>query len=189
MDIFTKLKGYDKVFSSESGRFLCLDGIVQEFIPEKHNVIKEYVDLPKAFLLDSSTYYKMVVKTMIVPNGVKGFCDGFFDCGAVTDVFRLPDSLTSIGSNDVPGSFCGCYLPEVILPENLRFIGKYAFSSSYIEKLVVRASNESPYLRQFKDSTIKKVYLPFSIKDSKLGEEREFIRNFYNHCKCEIIYY
>ncbi|MDE5870783.1 MAG: leucine-rich repeat domain-containing protein [Muribaculaceae bacterium] len=117
--------------------------------------------------------------------------DGFFSEGAVTDILILPETVTSIGSYNTPGPFCGCYLPEVILPESLRFIGKYAFSSSYIEKLVVRASTESPYLRQFKDSTIRKVYLPNGqhSENTEGGGKYGFYANFHNHCKCEIINY
>ena len=70
MDIFEKLIGFDQVLSSESGRFFCLKGIVQKFEPELHNIIKGGINLPKAYVENSTIHYQPAVKTMIVPRGV-----------------------------------------------------------------------------------------------------------------------
>lgn len=39
MERIRQMKEYNEVLRSESGRFLCKDGIVQEFVPEPHNII------------------------------------------------------------------------------------------------------------------------------------------------------
>lgn len=188
--ILEKMMGYDEVLRSESGRFFCWNGIVEKFIPDSRNVISGGVDAPvgKGY---GCEHYDLAVKTLIVPQGVRGFCDGFFHGGAVTDIFILPDTLESIGIDDgdsIGCVFCKCFLPEVFIPESVRYLGTYCFGQAYIKKLVIRECTRSPYLRQFKDSTIKKVYLPQSLIDGD-DEGREYVRNFYVHCECEIVGY
>lgn len=188
--ILEKLKGYDEELRSESGRFLCRNGIVEKFIPAVHNVIAGGIDALKGKGYEAE-HYEMAVKSLIVPKGVKGFCDCFFQNGAVTEIFMLPDTLESIGiesEDSIGGVFGRCFLPEVFIPESVRYLGKYSFAGSYIKKLVVRDSTKSPYLRQFKDSRIERVYLPQRLIDGG-DEQRGYIRNFYAHCECEIIGY
>ena len=52
---------------------------------------------------------------------------------------------------------------------------------------------KSKYNRQFKDSTIEKLYLPKVIlKEQVISIDREdyaFYKNFYMHCHCNIIEY
>lgn len=171
---------------SESGRFLCDNGIALQFRPFQHNVVQDGVEL-------DGVAHK-AVKTLIVPSGIKGFATDFCANLAVEDIFFLPDSIECIGNDSDNGYnvFAGMVLPEVFIPESVKIIGKYAFCRSHIKKLVFREKTQSPYLRQFKDSTIDKVYLPKeNIKKSHgdIYDKYGFYRNFYVHCNCEIIEY
>lgn len=194
--IMSKWTGYDEVLTSESGRFFCLEGVLKRFEPAPHNIIEGGIvmPVPDTGFPSKKILFETAVKTMMVPSGVKEICDGFYQRGAVTDIFTLPETLTTIcrDENDPKGgAFAGCSLPEVVLPESLKFLGNYCFACSHIEKLVVRASNEAPYLRQFKDSRIQKVYLPEGqhSENTEGGGKYGFYANFFNHCKCEIIRY
>ena len=71
IDILKKIREYDQVLSSESGRFFCLEGIVQRFEPNIQNVMNEDIDLPKAHMQASFMHYHLIVKTMLVPSGVR----------------------------------------------------------------------------------------------------------------------
>lgn len=164
---------------------------MQEFVPEAHNVIPEGISGPNSIDNDRLENYSPAVRTMIVPSGVKGFCDDFFRGGAVTDIFLLPDSLETIGNGEKEPFACecvfaDCLLPEVVIPESVRYIGKFCFGASVIEKLVIRAAMDLPYLRQFKDSTIRKLYLPLSLL--RKGQENPGF-HWYDGCRCEIIEY
>ena len=191
MKIFDRMKGYNEVLTSESGKFYCNDGLVCRFEPSSYNESPDGIDAPQGHG-HGMWHYDTAVRTMIVPDGVRGFCDEFFMGGAVTDIFILPDSLESIGNDSVDSIGCvfiNCFLPEVVIPKNVRFIGKYCFGRSYIKKMVIRKTNQAPYLRQFKDSTIEKLYLPYGIVKETYEEKYGFYRNFHNHCDCEIIEY
>lgn len=177
---------------SESGVFSCIGGKVHAFTPATHNVIEGGLEAPKAWC-DSRRHYENAVRTLIVPSGVRSFSDMFLSDWAVTDLFILPDTLEVIGDENSMGCvFRNCFLPEVILPESLRFIGKYAFGNSYIKRLVIRERVKSPYLRQFKDSRIEQLYLPKRALEkyrTDAEEGYEFYRNFFIHCQCNIIEY
>lgn len=141
-----------RVYESESGRFLCDEqGIVQEFEPAAENIIAE-----KQY------------RHLIVPEGVVGFCDNFGFYFTVTERFELPGSLREIGRDNEAdwtlgrmNVFSRAYLPTVIIPETVESIGVFAFGGSHIETLCLppRAFEKmTPYLRQFKDSRIRKLY-------------------------------
>lgn len=172
---------------SESGKFLCNNGIAVLFQPFQHNVVHQ-----GGVELDGMP--REAVRTLIVPSGIKGFAPDFCTNLVVEDIFFLPDSVESIGNDSDNGYnvFAGTVLPEVMIPESVKIIGKYAFCRSHIKKLVIREKTQSPYLRQFKDSTIDKVYLPKeNIKKNHddMSDKFGFYRNFYVHCHCEIIEY
>ena len=139
-------------------------------------------------------HYSNAIRTLIVPDGIKGFSDEFLRGWAITDSVVFPESLLYIGTDDGIGCvFANCYLPEIVLPESLKTIGSFAFGHCYIEKLVVSPAIKSKYSRQFKDSTIKKLYLPKTILEER---ERSFNNvdygyydNFFSHCHCNIIEY
>lgn len=171
---------------SESGKFLCHNGIVFSFEPCLSNIEEGSVEID-GMIHDA-------VKTLIIPSGVKGFASDFCRNLVVSDIFILPDTIVSIGDDTFDGGcvFANTKLPEVIIPESVKMIGSYAFGGSHIEKLIIPAATHSPYLRQFKDSTIDKVYLPKEIlvqQKENPTEDYSFYRNFYMHCKCDIIEY
>lgn len=180
-------------YYSESGKFLCVNGIARSFEPATSNIVEE--DIKKV----GDVHY--TVKTLIVPFGVIGFASNFCRGMTVQDIFILPDTLESIGDDCENGCvFANTNLPEVFIPESVRMIGTFAFGGSKIKKLVIRAKTYSPYLRQFKDSTIGKIYLPSRhINASQNGywleghgyypDKYGFYRNFYMHCRCEIVEY
>lgn len=179
-------------FRSESGAFAHVGGIVFSFVPASDNVIPGGIDAP-GVRGDEIRHYDNAVKTLIVPDGVKGFADGFLEEWAVTDSVVFPDSLESIGTLDGEGcAFACCFLPEIVLPSSLKVIGTYAFGGSRIRRLVVDPANRSKYARQFKDSAIDELLLPkesLEARHTASAEEYGFIGNFYAHCRCRIIEY
>lgn len=176
-------------------------GIVRSCTPHPDNLIPGGIDLPDELSPNGTKHYENAMKTLVIPEGVKGFVSDFLCHWAVTEKFVLPESLQFIGGADVysDGSdsphnvFAGCYLPEVVLPGRLQCLGFFAFGRSHIRKLIVPPTVKSPYLRQFKDSTIEELYLSKSALDAfcQLGinEEYGFYQNFFVHCKCRIIPY
>jgi hypothetical protein len=168
----------DKYYS-ESGKFLCINGIAHTFEPAISNIVKGY---------------NAVVKTLIVPSGVKGFASNFCRGLIVQDIFILSDTVESIGDDSENSCvFANTKLPEVAIPETVIMIGDFAFGNSNIKELIINARTSSPYLRQFKGSTIGKVYLPYEhiaqMKNDWIQDKYGFYRNFYMHCRCNIVEY
>lgn len=183
---------------TESGSFTHVFGNLIDFIPSPDNVIPGGIDARDAWSWSEKTiHYSKAIRTFIVPHGIKRIPDGFMNRYAVTESVVFPDSLQSIGTEDGSigscGSFAGCSLPEIVLPESLKVLGNYAFGHCHIEKLVVNPANKSKYNRQFKDSTIKELYLPKSILETRqisIGStDYGFYHNFFIHCDCTIIEY
>lgn len=177
---------YSEELFSESGKFLCQNGIAFSFESYPSNVVEGGVEID-GMINDA-------VKTLIIPSGVKGFASNFCRYLVVTDIFILPDTVVSIGDDTFDGRcvFANTHLPEVFIPESVKMIGNFAFGGSHIEKLIISAATHAPYLRQFKDSTIEKVYLPKEILEhgnKNPADYYGFYRNFYMHCKCNIIEY
>lgn len=56
--------------------------------------------------------------------------------------------------------FADCILKDVVILENVRALGDFAFGNSYIEELVLPRSIRSGYGRQFKDGHVLKLRLP-----------------------------
>ena len=149
---------------SESGTFFIdKNGIIQRFEPAGDNpFIEEETELN-----DNYTYTThQSIRTMIIPDGVKGFASDFMRGVRVTERFELPEGLISIGNNsfDIATEkscvFANCILPSVIIPRSVQEIGIFAFGHTHIEVLQLPASLHSPYGRQFKDSFIGTLRLP-----------------------------
>ena len=156
---------------SESGRFYLDEfGMVQRFEPTGGNLFDEFYD----------GLCSRHVDTLIVPCGVKGFCDEFMRYVHVRVKFELPQGLVEIGKaevdndgNWVGGVFANCTLPSVIIPESVQNIGYFAFGNSRIGTLQLPLIQHCPYARQFKDSHVSVLRLPSVLRDlSHLEGER-----------------
>lgn len=160
------------VHESESGVFLC-DGndIVQEFIPSESNVINDGVSVETEY--DGTVKYENALRSLIVPDGVRGFCSHFLRGWAVSECVRFPDTLQEIGRcysfrlednrRNRICVFADCCLPEINIPSSVSHIGTFAFGNSRIRKLVMNGIPECDYLRQFKDARIEEISFPKDI--------------------------
>ena len=156
------------VLKSESGSFFIdKNGIVQRFEPAEDNPFIE----EEAEFNDNYTYTThKSIRTMIIPDGVKGFSSDFMRGIRVTERFKLPEGLERIGNNSFDINieehcvFADCIMPTVIIPSSVKEIGNFAFGHSHIEVLQLPASLHSSYCRQFKDSFIGVLRLPHEWK-------------------------
>lgn len=151
----------DSILTSESGLFFVnVDGIAQRFEPSEDNPFEDDVSDSQESKISKS------IRTLIIPEGVKGFVSDFMRGVKVLERFELPEGLLSIGNNsfDIMNEencvFADCALPAVVIPQSVRTIGNYAFGHTHIESLQLPASLRSPYGRQFKDSYIGTLRLP-----------------------------
>ena len=152
------------ILMSESGTFFIdKNGKVQQFEPAGGNPFVE----EETEFNDNYTYNThKSIRTMVIPNGVKGFASDFMRGVRVTERFELPEGLISIGNNSfdidtkVSCVFANCILPSVIIPKGVQEIGAFAFGHTHIESLQLPATLHSPYGRQFKDSYIGTLRLP-----------------------------
>ncbi len=159
----------DGVLTSESGTFFMdKNGIVQGFEPAGDNpFVEEEVELNGNYTYTT----RKSIRTMIIPEGVKGFASDFMRGVSVTERFELPRGLERIGNNsfDVHEEehcvFADCILPSVVIPPSVKEIGNFAFGHCHIESLQLPVNLQSPYGRQFKDSYIGKLKLPREWKD------------------------
>lgn len=156
------------VLQSESGTFFIDEyGILQRFEPAADNpFIEEMTELN-----DNYTYTThKSIRTLIIPNGVKGFVSDFMRGIKVVEKFELPEGLINIGED----CFANCILPMVAIPKSVQEIGIFAFGHTHIDTLQLPATLHSPYLRQFKDSHIGALKLPKEWKNHvALGEYNE----------------
>ena len=145
--------------TSESGRFyLDESGMVQRFEPADNNPFVEFYDGLCSRHID----------TLIIPCGVKGFCDEFMRSVHVRVKFELPQGLVEIGKTEIGDGcvFANCIIPSVIIPESVQEIGTFAFGLSRIGILQLPVMQHCPYARQFKDSHISVLRLPSALRDS-----------------------
>lgn len=167
-----------KELENDSGTFVCnrnrINGelTLLEFIPNKTNLVENQ---------DS----KFVVRNLIIPYGIHHFCDDCLRGICVTDEFKMPDTIISIGSMD-GGASHGCVfadsdLPEVVIPQTIETIGIFAFGNSKIKKLVLPPGNASLYARQFKDAHI--ATLCVSRDEWEHSGYNSYIYNFFVHAK------
>ena len=147
------------ILKSESGLFfLDENGFVFKFEPDNTNPITEE-------LTSTNTHYhyqtSKSIRTLIVPEGVNGFCNSFRNI-KVLERFELPEGLLYLGNQKLGVNcvFANCVLPEVKIPSTVLEVGDFAFGHSDIGTLWLPPTLKSKYMRQFKDSHIGTLYLP-----------------------------
>lgn len=166
-DVFINQVNNSVVYRNETGLYECNEhGMLMKFYPSVDNLLSEHIVRERYTFRDS--YYSPCVKRMIIPEGVKSLRDEFFRGGLVENELILPSTLTSI-------EYCvlaNTHLSKVILPDSLEMIGGFAFGNSIIEELVYpRKIFDYPYLRQFKGSRIKHLFLPKELFYSVFGQK------------------
>lgn len=156
----------DSLITSESGTFFIdKNGIVQRFEPAEDN---PYVDDIWDYQI---TKEGKSIRTLIIPNGVRGFVSDFMRGVRVIERFELPEWLIRIGNNSFDNDtaescvFANCILLSVIIPKSVQEIGNFAFGHTHIDSVQLPATLKSPYGRQFKDSYIGLLRLPNEWKD------------------------
>ena len=149
---------------SESGTFYIDNkGIVQSFEPAADN---PFIDEETVIEEGGSYSTCKSIRSLIVPEGVRGFVGGFMRYTRILERFELPEGLLSLGNNsfdyntECSSVFANCILPSVIIPDSVIEIGLFAFGHSHIDSLQLPESLHSPYGRQFKDSYIGTLLLP-----------------------------
>ena len=150
---------------SESGVFFLDEhGIVEHFEPSTDNpFIDERTE-------KGSVVTQKSIRSLIVPEGVKGFVSEFMRGVRVLERFELLNGLLSIGNNSFSIEdeqqcvFANCILPSVVIPETVQEIGNFAFGGSHIECLQLPATLRSEYGRQFKDGYIGVLKMPVEWK-------------------------
>ena len=154
----------EDVLTNESGSFFVdKNGIAMRFEPAGDNPFVE----EEAEFNDNYTYttYKSI-RTLVIPNGVRGFVSDFMRGVRVTERFELPEGLERVGNNSFDINieeqcvFANCILPSVVIPQSVKEIGNFAFGHTHIESLQLPETLRSPYGRQFKDSYIGTLRLP-----------------------------
>ena len=148
---------------SESGVFMCDKyGMLKKFYPCIHNILNEQ-KIREVYTFGKS-YYKPCVHSLIIPEGVTSLEHEFFRGGLVKDQIHFPQTLVSLGDRWNPGVFSDSCLPDIIIPNNVRSIGEFAFGNSHIKSLRLTHVLGCEYLRQFKGAQIRTVYLPKECK-------------------------
>lgn len=166
-DMFFNQKNNSVVYRNETGLYECNEhGMLMKYYPSVDNLLSEHIVRECYTFRDS--YYSPCVKRMIIPEGVKSLRDEFFRGGLVENELILPSTLTSI-------EYCvlaNTHLSKVVLPDSLEMIGGFAFGNSIIEELVYpRKIFDYPYMRQFKGSRIKHLFLPKELFCSVFGQK------------------
>lgn len=177
---YNKTSGMDRcesinefiLLKSESGFFICDEcGMVLRFYPLPDNVVNQQIALEEGraywkydvknqfYIAYEITYSSLCVKRLIVPRGVKSFSDFFFFDGLVQECMELPDTLLSIGAQS---AFCGAVLPDVVIPDGVHDLGNSVFAASQMRSLQLPRGLKWEYKRQFNDSHIGTLYLPYS---------------------------
>ena len=166
-DVFINQVNNSVVYRNETGLYECDEqGMLMKYYPSIDNLLGESV--VREHYTFGDEYYNPCVKRMVIPEGVKSLRDEFFRGGLVENELILPSTLTSI-------EYCvlaNTHLSKVILPDSLEMIGGFAFGNSIIEELVYpRKIFDYPYLRQFKGSRIKHLFLPKELFCSVFGQK------------------
>ena len=156
--LFNKIAFATSVLKSESGSFYVdKKGVAQHFEPARDNPFIE----EETKFNDNYTYTThKSIRTVTIPDGVKGFVSGFMLGVKIKERLELPEGLECIGNNSFDINieehcvFANCILPSVVIPRSVKEIGNFAFGHSHIESLQLPETLQSPYGRQFKDSFI-----------------------------------
>lgn len=104
------------------------------------------------------------IRTLIIPQGVTEFCEGFMRGVHVLERFELPKGITRFGFNGFGCVFAECRIPFVVIPETVQELGCFCFGNSLIHRLRLPLLNRCKYERQFKGSTIEVLELPSVFK-------------------------
>ena len=104
------------------------------------------------------------IRTLIIPQGVTEFCEGFMRGVHVLERFELPKGITRFGFNGFGCVFAECRIPFVAMPETVQEIGCFCFGHCLIHRLRLPLLNRCEYERQFKDSAIEVLELPSALK-------------------------
>lgn len=158
-DFFRNLYRGEIIFENESGVFLCGNsGELKRFFPAIENLLDKSIIRERYTFHEA--YYKPCVHSLIIPEGVTSFEHDFLRGGYVKDQLQLPRTLVSLGDKWNPCVFADSCLPDIIIPNNVRSIGEFAFGNSHIKSLRLTHVLECEYLRQFKGAYIGTLYLP-----------------------------
>lgn len=163
-----------KCLISESGRFhVDAVGVVRCFEPAEDNpLVDEVEDLGCSPYLSENNHLRedvcvkwhKTIHTLIIPQGVTEFCDGFMSGVHVLERFELPKGITRFGFNGFGCVFAECRIPFVVIPETVQELGCFCFGNSLIHRLRLPLLNRCKYERQFKGSTIEVLELPSVFK-------------------------
>lgn len=121
--------------------------------------------------IGASAFLGNRLKRLVLPDGLKKIGSGAFDWNLLEQV-RLPESLVEIGGSAFAGSAEGTrqnyprnHIKELVIPENVEFIGGYAFQWVGIEKLVFKGSKlQIIKANAFRDNRIEELILPNSLR-------------------------
>ena len=170
-DVFINQVNNSVVYRNETGLYECDEqGMLMKYYPSIDNLLGESV--VREHYTFGDEYYSPCVKRMVIPEGVKSLRDEFFRGGLVENELILPSTLTSIGSHHEGCVLANTHLSKVVLPDSLEMIGVFAFDNSIIEELVYpQKMLDYPYLRQFKGSRIKHLFLPKELFCNVFGQK------------------
>ena len=131
-DYFHNLYRGEVIFENESGLFLCGNsGNLKRFFPATENLLAK----PLMKECYSNDYFNPCVHSLIIPEGVTSLERNFFSRGFVKDQVLFPNTLVSLGDKWNPSVFSNSYLPDIVVPENVSFIGEFAFGNSTIKSV------------------------------------------------------
>ena len=157
--IYINRRNHSMYICCESGLFMCDEyGMLKRFYPSIHNILNEQ-KVRETYTFGKS-YYKPCVHSLIIPEGVTSLEHDFFRGGYVKDQLHFPRTLVSLGDELNPCVFADSCLPDIIIPDNVRSIGEFAFGNSHIKSLRLTRVSRCEYLRQFKGAYIGTLFLP-----------------------------
>ena len=164
---------FHKTYQNESGCFTCdQEGSLLSFEPTPGNRLHE--PIVREVYTYGPSYYKMAVRSLIIPEGVVAIKGDFFRYGYVQERLSFPTTLRRIGDNC---AFANCSLPDVVIPSGVNMIGCFAFGNSKIKSLCLTRVFECEYLRQFKGAKIDKLILPKG--SCVINEMHSILRHIY----------
>ena len=104
---------------------------------------------------------------------ISNIADGMFGDIEVLGKIELPRNLKRIGKKGGIGVFRDCVFGKLEIPADVTSLGDYVFAKCQIESLTIHhVTLKCEYSRQFKGSSINKLYLPESslpLSCSELG--------------------
>ena len=172
---------YYKTYQNVSGSFTCdQEGSLLSFEPTPENRLSE--PIVREVYSCGPSYYKMAVRSLIIPEGVVAIEGDFFRYGYVQEILSFPTTLRRIGDNC---AFANCSLPDVVIPSGVNMIGSFAFGDSKIKSLCLTRVFECEYLRQFKGAEIDKLILPES--SCVINEMHSILNHMYFGAKIDMV--